>query len=78
LTLIPSAGERRTGIVRILQHDDASRIKSIVHLDQLIETLQDLVMSSLKNGMKDKRQKRLTLYRQMHALEPTLARHGMD
>jgi len=59
--------------VQIIQHHVARLIESIGNLDQLSETLQDLVARVLKNGRKDKRQKRLTTYQQIRALEQTLA-----
>jgi hypothetical protein len=59
--------------VRIIQHHVARLIESIGNLDQLSETLQDLIARVLKNGRKDKRQKRLTTYQQIRALEQTLA-----
>jgi len=59
--------------VRIIQHHVARLIVSIGNLDQLIETLQHLVARFLKNGRKDKRQKRLTTYQQIHAMEQALA-----
>jgi len=59
--------------VRIIQHHVARLIESIGNLDQLSETLQDLVARVLKNGRKDKRQKRLTTYQQIRAAEQTLA-----
>lgn len=59
--------------VRIIQHHVARLIESIGNLDQLSETLQDLIARVLKNGQKDKRQKRLTTYQQIRALEQTLA-----
>lgn len=59
--------------VRIIQHHVARLIVSIGNLDHLSETLQNLVAHILKNGRKDKRQKRLTTCQQIHALEQTLA-----
>ncbi len=59
--------------VRIIQHHVARLITSMGNLDQLIETLQNLVARFLKNGRKDKRQKRLTTYQQIHAMEQSLA-----
>ena len=60
-------------VVRIIQHHVARLIESIGNLDQLSEILQHLVARFLKNGRKDKRQKRLTTYQQIRALEPPLA-----
>ncbi len=59
--------------VRIIQHHVARLIVSIGNLDQLIETLRHLVARFLKNGRKDKRQKRLTTYQQIQAMEQALA-----
>ena len=59
--------------VRIIQHHVARLIETIGNLDQLSETVQDLVARVLKNRRKDKRQKRLTTYQQIRALEQTLA-----
>ena len=52
--------------VRIIQHHVTRLIVSIGNLDQLSETLQSLVARILKNGRKDKRQKRLTTCQQIH------------
>jgi len=59
--------------VRIIQHHVTRLITSMGNLDQLIETLQNLVARFLKNGRKDKRQKRLTTYQQIRVIEQTLA-----
>jgi hypothetical protein len=60
-------------VVRIIQHHVSRLIESMGNLDQLIETLQNLVARFLKNGAKDKRQKRLTTYQQVRASEGALA-----
>lgn len=60
-------------VVRIIQHHVSRLIESMDNLDQLIETLQNLVARFLKNGAKDKRQKRLTTYQQVRASEGALA-----
>ena len=59
--------------VRIIQHHVTRLITTMGNLDQLIETLQNLVVRFLKNGRMDKRQKRLTTYQQIHAMEQSLA-----
>ena len=59
--------------VRIIQHHVTRLITTMGNLDQLIETLRNLVTRFLKNGRMDKRQKRLTTYQQIHAMEQSLA-----
>jgi PII-like signaling protein len=60
-------------VVQLIQHHTSRLITSMGNLDQLIETLQNLVARFLKNGRKDKRQKRLTTYQRIHGMERTLA-----
>lgn len=69
-------GERELSVVkvvRIMQHHVSHLVARLGNVEQLAETLQELAMRFLKNGMKDKRQKRLTTYQEIRALEATFA-----
>jgi len=69
-------GERELSVVKvvhIIQHHVPHLIERLGNLEQLTETLQDLAQRFLQNGMKDKRQKRLTTYQELRASEVTFA-----
>jgi len=69
-------GERELSVVKvvhIIQHHILHVIERLGNLEQLTATLQELAMRFLKNGMKDKRQKRLTTSQDIRALEATFA-----
>ena len=69
-------GERELSVVKvvhIIQHHVPRLIERLGNVEQLTETLQELALRFLKNGMKDKRQKRLTTYQEIRALEATFA-----
>jgi hypothetical protein len=60
-------------VVRIIQHAVSRLINRLGNVEQLSEVLQQLGARLLKNGMKDKRRKRLTTYQHLQAAEQTLA-----
>ena len=60
-------------VVQIIQHAVPRLINSIGNIQQLSDVLQQLGARLLKNGMKDKRQKRSTTYQQLQASDITLA-----
>lgn len=69
-------GERELSVVKvvqIIQHHVPHLIERLGNLEQLAETLQELALRFLKNGLKDKRPKRLTTYQAIRALEATFA-----
>ena len=69
-------GERELSVVKvvhIIQHHILHVIERLGNLEQLTATLQELAMRFLKNGMKDKRQERLTTSQDIRALETTFA-----
>lgn len=59
-------------VVRLIQHHVKRVIESIRDLEQLTATIQNLVDRFLTNGLKDKRQKRLTTYQELRRLKPGL------
>lgn len=59
--------------VRLIQHHIQRVIETIRNLAQLTETFQKLIARFLRNGLKDKRQKRLTTYQALKRLKPGLA-----
>jgi hypothetical protein len=60
-------------VMRLIQHHVKQVIESIGTLEQLTTTLQNLVVRFLTNGLKDKRQKRLTTYQELRRLKIGLA-----
>jgi Transposase DDE domain len=69
-------GERELSVVKvvhIIQHHVPQLLKRLGNLEQLTEALQELAKRFLQHGMKDQRQKRLTTYQQLRALEAALA-----
>ena len=69
-------GERELSVVKvvhIIQHHIPHLIEHLGNLEQLTETLQALAERFLQNGLKDKRQKRLTTYQEIRASEAALA-----
>jgi hypothetical protein len=69
-------GERELSVVKvvhIIQHHVPQLIEHLGHLEQLTGALQDLAERFLQNGMKDKRQKRLTTYQEIRASEALFA-----
>jgi hypothetical protein len=59
--------------VRLIQHHVKGVIERMGKLERLTATLQNLVARFLKNGLKDKRRKRLTTYQELRRLNPGLA-----
>ncbi len=69
-------GERELSVVKvvhIIQHHIPRLIERLDDLEQLTETLQALAERFLQNGLKDKRQKRLTTYQEIRASEALFA-----
>jgi hypothetical protein len=69
-------GERELSVVKvvhIIQHHIPRLIERLGDLEQLTEALQALTARFLQNGLKDKRQKRLTTYQEIRASEALFA-----
>ena len=69
-------GERELSVVKvvhIIQHHVPHLLERLSNLEQFTEALQALAARFRRNGLKDKRQKRLTTYQEIRAFEATLA-----